>query len=111
MKRIIYFAAIVFLLTVIANLSFSIVTLWSKRDVLTQAQSQLIKEQEEQRNLKKQWKQVNSPNFVEQQARDKLFLGKPGESLVLIPTASPSAVQQQSASQEPVLEQWWKLFF
>jgi cell division protein FtsB len=111
MKQIITIAIIIFLCTVVVNLSFSIVSLWSKKDVLTATRQQLVQEQQENGQLQKDWQKVNNPSFVEEQARDKLFLGKPGESLVLLPTASPSAKQAEHNQQKSVWQQWLALFF
>lgn len=111
MKRIIFIILVLFLIGVIVNLSVSLVTLWSKKDLLTTASNTLEKEQKEHVALQQQLKQVQDPSFIEEQARDKLFLGKPGDVIVLIPTASPSATEKVSGGNEPVWQQWWKLFF
>jgi|SRR5579872_764952 len=112
MKQIISLIIIVFLVTVVVNLSLSIYSLWSKKDLLTQTKLELTQEQEEHTQLQKDWQKVNNPSFVEEQARDKLFLGKPGETMVIIPTASPSAVpSEQEIGQKPVWQQWLGLFF
>lgn len=111
MKQIITIAIIVILIIVAGNIALSVVSLWSKKDVLTQTQQKLVKEQQEQAALQKQWQQVNNPSFVEEQARDRLFLGKPGETLVLMPTASPSASPEQNNGVKPVWQQWLSLFF
>ncbi|HSD98968.1 MAG TPA: septum formation initiator family protein [Patescibacteria group bacterium] len=112
MKRIIIFAIIIFLFAVTINLALSIASLWSKKDILTQTRLELAKKQEEHARLEKDWQHVNSPSFVEEQARDKLFLAEPGESVVLMPKASASAAQLvQTTLNEPVWEQWVHLFF
>ena len=111
MKRIVFVILVIFLVGIIINLSISIATLWSKKDLLTTASQQLAKEQKEQAFLQKELKRVNDPSFIEQEARDKLFLGKPGDVLVLIPTASPSATQKESGDNKPIWQQWWEVFF
>lgn len=111
MKKILFFAAIVFLVIIIVNVSFSIVTLWSKRDLLTKTQQELAQEKQEHAKLQQQLKQVTAPGFVEEQARDKLFLAKPGEVIVLFPSASPSAVPKQQVLAKPNWQQWLGLFF
>lgn len=111
MKQIFSLIIIVFLLTVIVNLTFSIFSLWSKKDLLTQTKLQLTTEQQEHVQLQKDWQKVNNPSFVEEQARDKLFLGKSGESIVVIPSASPSASVRVQAESTPLWQQWLGLFF
>lgn len=111
MKRIVFFALLIFLGGLIVNLSFSILTLWSKKDVLISTEKQLIAEKQEHQRLVAQWQQVNTTDFVEEQARDKLFLGQPGESVVLFPQATPSGSPKQQGIAKPVWLQWWELFF
>lgn len=112
MKKGILLIAIVFLLIGIGNMLFSIGSLWSKKDLLTQTQERLRKEQQEHVRLQRDEQTVTTNSFIEEQARDKLFLGKPGESIVLIPTASPSAGPvRNEPSSLPVWRTWWNLFF
>lgn len=111
MKKILFLAIVTFLVIVIINLSFSIITLWSKKDLLTRTQQELAKKQQEHQQLQQQLKQVAAPGFVEEQARDKLFLAKPGEVIVLFPSASPSAAVRQKQISKPIWQQWWELFW
>lgn len=53
--------------------------------MLIQAQNELTKAQSQNSELKKQLSHVKNPEFVEEQARDRLFLVKPGEKTVVIP--------------------------
>jgi cell division protein FtsB len=64
----------------------SISTLWHKRDLIVQTQPELDKEKSLQTMLSKQsLAQAKDPLYLEQQARNKLFLIKPGEQEVVIP--------------------------
>jgi len=66
--------------------------------------------QEEQRRLRQQKKYVQSRDFVEKEAREKLGLGYPDQVRLLLPeeknqpTPTPSLVL-------PVWQRWWRLFF
>lgn len=111
MKKILFLAMVTFLVIIIINLAISIVTLWSKRDLLTQTQHELTQEQQQHQQLQQQLKQVTAPGFVEEQARDRLFLAKPGEVIVLFPSASPSAAPMQRVAMKPIWQQWFELFF
>ena len=112
MKRIIFAVLILILVIAIVNVAYSIVSLWGKRDVLTQTQEKLQKEQAEYVALRQQWGKIHDPNFVEEEARDKLFLAKPGESIVLIPSASPaSSIHASAQTNLPIWQQWVGLFF
>lgn len=110
MKRIIFFTICIVLLMVIANLSKSIYELYHKKDLLIATQKRLSAAEKENRLLKNQLTQVQDPSFIESQARDKLFLAKPGESVVLVPTQTPEK-GIQSSGEKPNWQQWWELFF
>ncbi|MGH7246114.1 MAG: FtsB family cell division protein [Candidatus Levyibacteriota bacterium] len=113
MKRIFFIIGIFLSLIIIGNFITSIYHLWKKQDLLTQAQNQLLQEQKENKNLKKQLGIVNSQSFIEEEARNKLFLVKPGESEVLIPEDMLQASLSATISnvQRPFWQQWLALFF
>ena len=85
-KKIIFFAAIIVCLVVINNLARSIYDLWNKQDLIVNANNDLKKEKEENLKLKQEFVRVKNTNFIEEEARDKLFLVKPGESGVILPS-------------------------
>jgi len=113
-KKIGYFTAIIVLLLTINNLIHSIYTIWQKQDLIIQAQKNLTVEQQENRKLKKDIAQVNRPQFIETEARDKLLLAKPGEGIVVLPkdqlTASASS-PHQVVDKRPNWQKWWDTFF
>src|SRR6185437_3210160 len=97
-KKIAFFSVIIILLITINNLIHSIYTVWQKQDLIIQAQKNLAAEKEENQRLKKDIAQVNRPQFIESEARDKLLLAKPGEGIVILPKdkigASSSSTRQ-----------------
>src|SRR6266404_4773003 len=96
-KKIAFFTIIFVLLITINNLIHSIYAIWQKQDLIVQAQQNLATEKEENRRLKKDITQVNRPQFIESEARDKLLLAKPGENIVILPK------NQLSISPAPVV--------
>lgn len=104
MKKLLYIFPIILLLLIINGLLHSIYDLWSKQDILTQAQKTLETEKEKNDELKRQLQVAQSPEFVESQARNKLFLTKPDEKEVIIPVGSQSAVIEK----KPELQNWQK---
>jgi cell division protein FtsB len=84
-KRIFYIVTVIILLVIINNLSRSIYDLWHKKDILTDAQKRLEIEKQKNIKLKAELSYVQSEAFIEEQARNKLFMSKPGEQDVLIP--------------------------
>ena len=113
-KKITFFTIIVILLLIINDLIHSIYSIWQKQDLVIQAQKNLSAEKNENRELKKEIAQVNQPQFIETQARDKLLLAKPGESVVIMPReelgASTEAIPKQ-VDMRPNWKKWWDIFF
>ncbi len=85
MKKLAFIVIVIVLLLVINNLSRSIYDLWHKQDLLTSAQKELLKEQQLNQKLKAELSFAKTRQFIEEEARNKLFLVKPGEQPVLIP--------------------------
>lgn len=113
MKRIFFISVLVVSLLIINNLVRAIYSLWQKKDLITKAQTAVEKEKKENSTLKKQWEAVNKPGYVEEQARDKLFMGKQGEQVVLLPKNALQAAKEkkESPKPQPYWRQWWELFF
>lgn len=113
MKRIIFFASLIASIFIINNLVSSIYTLWNKQDLLVKAQKDLEKKKTENAELKKRVSKAQSQQFIEEEARNKLFLVKPGESRVMIPqellgSESAKAKIEDTRSN---WQKWWELFF
>ena len=91
----------------------SIYDLWRKQDLLVRSKIELEKQKEENQRLKSQLSTVRKEDFVEKEARNKLFLVKPGEQEVIIPKelldASKSAKPKRDNT--PNWKKWWDLFF
>lgn len=114
MKRIFVIATIIFFIFIIQNLIHSIYSLYQKQELLVNATKELSKEQKENRQLKEQITEVNKPSFIEEQARDKLLLIKPGEQMVIYPSHLAVTDHQQPKTPvkpKPNWQQWWELFF
>lgn len=113
MKKAIYIVVVIVLLLMINGLLHSIYDIWHKQDLVTSAQKQLDREKLENQKLKGELSFAQTPQFLEEQAHNKLFLVKPGEQEVLI---SPSLTQNQNSAKKqnqniPNWQQWLKLFF
>jgi cell division protein FtsB len=114
-KKIVFFIFIVFSLFVINDSVHSIYSLWKKHDLLDQAKKTLSVEREENDELKEQLKVVTAPHFVEGVARDKLFLVKPGEGIVVVaPTEylpASSSARVKFVERRANWQQWRDVFF
>lgn len=113
MKKILFFVVLIASVFVINNLIRSIYDLWQKQGLIVDAEKELIKQKQENQRLKSELAFAESEEFVEEVARNKLLLVKPGEQKVLISkdliegTSSPSAAIQK----DPNWRKWLKLFF
>lgn len=66
------------------------------------------------KQLKKKLTQIQSPQFIEEQARNKLSLSKSGETIVIIPEDKLKQVlgaTQSARVRLPNWLGWWKVFF
>lgn len=113
MKRVLFLTVLLASLFIIKNLLVSIYTLWQKQDLIVQTQHDLEREQKKNALLKKKVEETESSTFLEEQARNKLFLGKPGESQVLLPknTLATDAGSQTKSEHKPTWLLWKELFF
>lgn len=111
MKRILYVVIFIFSLFIINNLLRSIYNLWQKNDLISDAASQLEKEKKEHEKLNNELEKVKNINFVEEEARNKLFLVKPGEHTVIIGNEKLDDKKKSDAS-EKILRPWeeWSKF-
>lgn len=113
MKKVVFILILIISLLIINNLVRSIYNLWNKQALLVNAQSQLEDEKKKHAQLQQQLAQVKNPQFVEEEARNKLFLMKPGEKVILLDQAKgeQEVKQAKSKKEEPNWQQWAKLFF
>jgi len=109
-KKVAFFIAIIVCLIVINGLVRSIFDLWSKQDVVVRARQELDREKQKNEELKVQLGYVKSNEFVEEEARNRLFLVKPGESDVIIPQNLIKKKEVKPPPPPPVWQQWVNLF-
>jgi len=112
MKKAAFILIVLILLFIINGLAHSIYDLWHKQDLLTSAQKELSQEKLQNQKLKAGLSYVQTPQFIEEQAHNKLFLVKPGEQEVLISQTLKNTNQPQKQIQNtPNWQKWLKLFF
>ena len=113
-KKIAFWVIFVFFLFVINSLLHSILSFSQKENLIVKKQEDLSKQKKENTTLKKQLAQAKMPQFLEEEARDKLFLTKPGEGVLVIPTPQVSISPQSAKNGQrtfPNWLQWWNVFF
>lgn len=113
-KKIAFFLFLLISFFVINSLIHSITVMWQKDQFISFAKQELENEKKKNQELKKQLVVVKRPQFVEEEARDKLFMVKSGENVIIIPSVSPIqqlTVNKQQSTTKPKWQQWWELFF
>lgn len=98
-------------LILIVTLSRSVYNLWQRRDIVSQRARELARQKAENQRLKQKLSEVQTPEFVERQAREKLGLVKPGEVVVLVPKTEAGSEDQTATQPLPNWQKWWRLFF
>lgn len=111
MKKILFFAGILICVVTINGLARSIYDLWHKQDVVVSARIELEKEKKENERLKQQLVLVNSQEFIESEARNKLLMVKPGEEGVIVPSDLIEKKAPKKVSEPPNWQKWINLFF
>lgn len=106
---------ILFILFAMFNLTRQISESLKSGERLDKSADELALIQERNRDLKKKLTQQQTIDYLEEQARDKLNVSRPGETSIII---TPSEIDQLIKSQTlpelpkpPHWQGWWKLFF
>lgn len=114
MKKLVFFVVILISLFIINGLIRSTISLTQKNTVVEKAEKELQAEKAENTKLKKQLAQVSDPTFIEKEARNKLFLVKPGEEVVIIPSptivSNPDQKEAAATVKKANWQQWVDLF-
>lgn len=112
MKKILFIIAIIVCLIIINNLVRSIYSIWQKDKLVTDAEKQLSYQKEQNERLKSELSYVQTQEFIEKEARDKLFMGKPKESIVLGSEDQRSEkLSNNMGDSKPNWKKWVELFF
>jgi cell division protein FtsB len=112
MKKAVYIIVVIVLILMINGLLHSIYDIWHKQDLVTSAQKQLDREKLLNQKLKGELSYAQTPQFLEEQAHNKLFLIKPGEQEVLIsPDLKNKNQAQKQNNNTPNWQKWFQLLF
>lgn len=96
------------------NLLSQITNAVRSSDRLSGAADKVYRLEAENRQLKAKLVQIQSVQFIEEQARNKLGLTKQGETIVVIPEEKLRQILGASQSAQvrlPNWSGWWRLFF
>lgn len=112
MRKLIAIIILAFEAYLIITLSRSVWELWHKRDEYSQIQARVAQLKEENNRRQSEARYAQTPQFIEKEAREKLNLVKPDETVVIIPQ---NVLREATASAEvtpiPNWQQWLRLFW
>lgn len=109
-KRFLVFLFLALGIFLIFNLSKNIWSLWQREERLREARKRLEILKRKNVELKRKLELVQEPEFVEREAREKLNLAKPEETIVILPPITLSESTPQAVPL-PNWKRWWRLFF
>lgn len=101
-------------LLVVVSLFRSVLGLWSKRELVEERRAALLIQQKENDRLRSELIEVQTPEFIEKEAREKLGMAREGETIVILPKSQISNPNDQEKQTEPPIsnwKKWWRLFF
>ncbi|NCN58713.1 hypothetical protein COW99_05420 [Candidatus Roizmanbacteria bacterium CG22_combo_CG10-13_8_21_14_all_38_20] len=99
-------------IVLIVNLSRSIIDLSTRSQLVNKAQERLHEVQEENALLREEYQHIQSREYIEEIAREKLGLGKAGETAYVIPQSkSDRSLNEKNMKAEiPIWREWLNLF-
>lgn len=116
-KQVVWISLIVCGVGVLGQLAYSSYSLWKKQDIANVREVYLKTLEQDQVTYKNDLSKSLKAGYIEQEARNKLGLAKPGETVVIMPEATRSGNQTEPSKEiqsEPIMpnwKKWWKLFF
>lgn len=113
-KRAIQWLVIIVGISLIINLSRDILRLIKAGGQIKLTEEELAEKSQENKQLLEKKKFYTSEEFVEEEARNKLNMARPGETIVVLPQNVSELVgrEEKEVFQEiPNWQKWWKLFF
>ena len=111
MKKLLPIIAIIILLIVIKNNMSSIFRTLEDENTAENLKEKLVSEQKKNQFLKERLFYVKTNQFVEEEAREKLSMSRPGEYIVIAPTSTPLNQEKIEIDTRPNWKKWLELFF
>jgi len=111
--RLFYLLIIIVGVVLSFSLARNLYTTYQNFHILTDAQAKLDSLQRENTQLRQKVADANQVDFIIREARDKLGLVKPGETVVVLQRPSEATPTATLSAQpvRPVWKQWLGLFF
>jgi len=110
-KKLYYGLTALILLSLIVNFSRKALNFRRAGKKIEEKRGQLQDLEAKNQELKRQMEEVDSPRFIEQEAREKLGLGKKDEVVVILPPIEPLRGEGSEAEKKVQnWQRWWQLF-
>jgi len=77
-------------------------------------EEKVLKLEKKKKDLSAKYQYYQSPEFIEEEARNKLNMAKPGETIVVLPPNLEELLGRSKESNDPSMpnwKKWWNLFF
>jgi len=77
-------------------------------------EEKVLKLEEKKKELSEKYQYYQTPEFIEEEARNKLNMAKPGETIVILPPNLGEVLSRPKTQVEPPIpnwKKWWNLFF
>lgn len=113
-KKIAFFVILIISFVIINNLVHSIFTLWQKKHLVDDIRQEVDKQRKVNQDLKQKLNYTKRPQFVEEEARNKLFMAKPGEGVIVLSQKdleTTISAKPKPRDTRPNWKKWWDLFF
>jgi cell division protein FtsB len=112
-NRWLWWLILFFSLFLLGNNTVLIKKLWRINNKEKSIKQKLQRLQQENQHLKSRLEFVQSEDFVNLEARQKLGLGKKSDIVYILPTPllQPSQISKETNQPPPNWKQWWQLFW
>jgi len=113
-KRFFQIIIIIFGVGFIVKLRGDLLRLLRATQRIKVEEERILKLEEKRRELSQKYQYYQTPEFIEEEARNKLNMARPGETIVIIPPNLNEIInhsKSQVNSPLPNWRQWWNLFF
>lgn len=109
MSKIRYYLIFSICLIIIINTVRSFDDYFRAGGRVAETERKLDAAQRENEQLLKQKREVDGADFVEKEARNRLGMSLPGETIVVLPEELQNALGETVEIREPNWKKWWRL--
>lgn len=109
--RIRYYLILFTCLIIIVNTIRSLGDYYRAENRLKTTRERLDKAKADRQRLLREKRKVESNEFVEEEARNRLGMARPGERVIILPEDFQTPMPESPKDTTPNWVKWWRLFF